>query len=160
MTRVVITSNITKVADRYRRMARNLPGVVDRGMRNLVQDEAIPLYEKTTATWTRQPTFAPRQTPRGWAVTVDPAYPYGWVDRGTRIRYATMSGDWKSKTRPGVMASYGGRGRVLFVSRKRPRPGIVARNFTDTITRRMQARAAPTVRDALNQASYGSGAGL
>ena len=102
----------------------------------------------------------PLQTPRGWAVQVDPAFPYGWVDRGTRIRYATMSGDWKSKTKPNVISSYAGRGRVLFVSRKRPRPGIEARNFRDIIMRRMQARAAGAVRDALNQASYGAGQGL
>jgi len=141
-------------------MARNLPGIVDRAIHDLVQDEAVPLFGNTVKTWTRQPTFTPVQTPRGWAVQVDPEYPYGWVDRGTRIRYATMSGDWKSKTKPNVISSYAGRGRVLFVSRKVPRPGIQARNFRDIIMRRMQPHAASRVREALNQASYGAGMGL
>ena len=158
--KLVITSNITKVAARYRRMARNLPGVVDNAIRALVTDEALPQFETTVKTWTNQPTFTPVATPRGWAVQVAPEYPYGWVNHGTRIRYATMSKDWKSKTKPNVIASYAGRGRLLFVSRKRPRPGIQARNFSTIILTRIQARAASRVRDALNQASYGAGQGL
>lgn len=158
--KTVITSNITKVAARYRRMARNLPGVVDRAIQSLAQDEAVPQFEKTVATWTRQPTFTPVKTPRGWAVQVAPEYPYGWVNRGTRIRHALMSADWKSKTKPNVISSYAGRGRLLFVSRKITRPGIVARNFQQIILTRMQAHAANRVRDALNEASYGAGVGL
>lgn len=158
--KTVITSNITKVAARYRRMARNLPGVVNNAIKSLVTDEAVPLFEATVNTWQRQPTFTPSQTPRGWAVQVAPEYPYGWVNRGTRIRYATMSKDWRSKTKPNVIASYAGRGRLLFVSRKRPRPGIVARNFSTIVMTRIQARAANRVREALNEASYGAGQGL
>ena len=158
--KLVVTSNITKVSARYRRMASNLPGVVDNAIKALVTDEALPQFENTVTTWTNQPTFTPVPTPRGWAVQVAPEYPYGWVNRGTRIRYATMSKDWKSKTKPNVIASYAGRGRLLFVSRKRPRPGIQARNFSTIILTRIQARAANRVRDALNQASYGAGQGL
>lgn len=158
--KVVVTSNSTKIADRYRRMARNMPGLVQQAIHDLVQSEAVPLFQNTTRTWTSQPTFEPTQTARGWAVKVDPPFPYGWVNHGTRIRYATMSKDWKSKTKPNVIASYAGRGRVLFISRKRPRPGIVARNFSDIIMRRIQTRAAGYVRDKLNEASYGAGQGL
>lgn len=158
--KTVITSNITKVAARYRRMSRNLPGVVDNAIKALVTDEAVPQFETTVKTWQHQPTFTPTATARGWAVQVAPEYPYGWVNRGTRIRYATMSKDWRSKTKPNVIASYAGRGRLLFVSRKRPRPGIQARNFSTIILTRIQARAANRVRDALNQASYGAGQGL
>lgn len=158
--RVVIRSNITKVAARYRRMARNLPGVVDRAIKSLAETEAIPLFEATTATWVNQPTFTAQQTARGWAVKVDPAYPFGWVDRGTRVRRAVMSRDWVSKTNPNIFASYAGRGRVVFISRKIKRPGIVARNITDRATRRVQPMAANHVRAALNEASYGAGIGL
>lgn len=158
--KTVVTSNITKVAARYRRMARNLPGVVNRAMGDLVQREAVPLFEKTVRTWRSIPQFTATQTARGWAVGVDPVFPYGWINKGTRIRYATMSKDWRSKTKVGVVSSFAGRGRMLFVSRKRPRPGIQARNFSDIIMRRMQTRAASAVRDALNQASYGAGIGL
>lgn len=53
-----------------------------------------------------------------------------WLNGGTRVRYATMSQDWKSKTKPGVLKSGRGRGKVLYVNRRRPRPGIHAREWT------------------------------
>lgn len=155
-----ITSNIGKVSARYKRMAKQLPGVIDRATKDIITDEALPLFEKTTRTWRNQPRFAARKAYHGYGVTVDPEYPFEWINRGTRVRYATMSKDWASKTKPNVIASYKGAGRVLFVSRKRPRPGIQARNFTDIIMRRVQARAAGRMRDALNEASYGAGTGI
>jgi len=158
--KIIVTSNITKVSARYQRMARNMPGVVNGAIRDLVKQEAVPLFQATTRTWFNQPTFTPAPTTRGWMIEVDPVTPFLWVNKGTRVRYATMSKDWSSKTKPGVIASFKGSGRMLFVSRKRPRPGIVARNFTDIIMRRMQARAANKVRQALNSASYGAGTGL
>lgn len=158
--KTVVTSNTTKIAARYRRMARNLPGLTQKAIGALMESEALPLFAKTTATWNQQPTFTPQPTARGWTMTVNPEFPYGWINKGTRIRYALMSKDWKSKTKPNVIGSYRGHGRVLVISRKRPRPGIVARNFSDIILRRMQARAAGYVRDYLNQASYGAGVGL
>ena len=158
--KIVVTSNITKLAERYRRMARNLPGIVDRAMGDLVRDEAVPLFQNTTRTWVNRPSFEPVKTLRGWAVGIDPIYPWKYVDEGTRVRRAIMSRDWKSKTKPNVITSYAGRGRVVFISRKVNLPGIQARNFRDIIMRRIQARAARAVRDALNQASYGAGQGL
>ena len=158
--KTTITSNITKVSARFQRMARNLPGVTDRAVRELVVDDALPQFEKTVRTWTHQPRFTPQRMTRGWGVSIDPLYPYKWVNEGTRVRYATMSADWSSKTKPNVIASYRGSGRMLFVSRKRPRPGIKARNFQDIILRRVQARAANSIREALSKASYGAGVGL
>jgi len=61
---------------------------------------------------------------------------FKWLDEGTRVRYATMSQDWKSKTKPGVLKSGRGRGRVLFVNKRRPRPGIKARGWTELIMKR------------------------
>jgi hypothetical protein len=158
--KTVITSNITKVAARYQRMARNLPGVTDKAVRGLIIDDAIPQFEKTVRTWTHQPRFTPLRRQRGWAVEVDPVYPYQFVNRGTRVRRALMSRDWSSKTKPNVIASYKGSGRMLFVSRRLALPGIKARNFQDIILRRVQAKAANTIREALKEASYGAGMGL
>jgi hypothetical protein len=155
-----LTSNISKVSARYKRMAKNLPGVTDKAVRGLITDDAIPQFEKTVRTWTHQPRFTPLRRQRGWAVEVNPIYPYQYVNRGTRVRRALMSSDWVSKTKPNVIASYRGSGRVLFISRKLARPGIKARNFQDIIMRRVQARAANTIREALRQASYGAGMGL
>ena len=158
--KIVVTSNTSKIAQRYRNMARNMPGIVDKAIHDLVAQEAIPLFQKTTDTWMHKPAFTPQQTARGWMVQVEPAFPYQWVNKGTRVRYATMSRDWKSKTKPNVISSFRGAGRMLFVSRKRPHPGIEARNFQDIIMRRIQARAANKVRQSLNEASYGAGMGL
>jgi hypothetical protein len=158
--KTIVTSNSTKIAARYRRMARNMPGIVQGALRDLVTQEAIPLFQATTRSWTNDPTFTAAQTARGWQVEIDPAFPFQWVNKGTRVRYAFMSKDWKSKTKPNVLASFKGRGRVLFISRKRPMPGIQARNFTDIVMKRVQARAANKVREALNEASYGAGTGI
>lgn len=158
--KLVITSNITKVSARYKRMARNLPGVVDAALRELVEQEAIPLYKNTVATWTAQPQFQAVKTVRGYSVNVNPDEPWKWVNQGTRVRRAIMSRDWRSKTKPNVISSFNGAGRVVFISRKITRPGIEARNFTNIISKRVQARAANKVREKLRETSYGAGMGL
>ena len=169
MTKSVITSNTSKVSERFRKMARNLPGVIDKSIRDLVEDEALPLFEKTTQTWQRKPRFMTRKTARGYGVQVDPEFPFNYVDRGTRphpieARNAPLlrfTGPYHAKTKPNVIASYhGGRGRI-WVSKKRVQhPGVEARNFSDIILRRVQTRAANTVRKALSDASYGAGVGI
>jgi hypothetical protein len=167
--KLVITSNSTKIAKRYRNMARNMPGLVQNAIGELVQTEAVPLFGKTTATWTHKPTFEAVPTERGWAVKATPEYPYAWVNRGTKphiiqARRATLlrfTGPYHAKTKVNVIWSYkGGRGKVWVSKRRVKHPGIQARNFTDIIMRRVQARAAGYVRDKLNEASYGAGTGL
>lgn len=155
-----ITSNISKVSERFRRMSRNLHGVIDKATKALVEDEALPLFEKTTRTWKTETRFYVRKAYHGYGVEVSPQYPFDWVNKGTRVRRAIMSKDWRSKTKPGVIASYGGSGRVVFISRKVSMPGIQARNFTDIIMRRVQARAVNKMRQALSDASYGAGVGI
>lgn len=68
---------------------------------------------------------------------------YGYVSRGTRIRWALMSRDWRSKTAPGRFSPGPGRGRVVIAGRGamqargiRPRPGIKARKFDEQIVAR------------------------
>lgn len=167
--KTVITSNTTKIAARYRSMARKLPGVVDRAIYDLTVQEAVPYFEKTVTTWTRQPRFTAQKTARGYTVDVNPAKPYQYVNLGTRphiiearnVKLLRFTGPYHAKTKPGVIASYhGGRGNVWVSKRRVHHPGIEARNFTDIILRRVQARAADKVRDAIKQASYGAGVGL
>jgi len=64
-----------------------------------------------------------------------------WLDEGTRIRWALMSGNWRSKTRPGSFSAGRGAGRVVIAGRRammarniRPRPGIEARNWSKILT--------------------------
>lgn len=167
--KVVITSNSTKIAQRYRNMARNMPGLVQQAVHDLVQTEAVLLYGETVATWTHKPTFEPVQTARGWAVKSDPKYPYAWVNAGTkphiieahRAKLLRFTYPYRAKTKVNVISAYkGGRGNKWASKRRVNHPGVEARNFTDIIMKRIQKRAAEYVRDKLNQASYGAGQGL
>lgn len=88
---------------------------------------------------------------------------FHFLNEGTRKRYALMSGNWKSKTKPGRMKSGAGAGKVLYIgkrkpwknSRKRwPRPGIKARKWmpeaqlkeTKTIQRKLVNTVKETVK--------------
>lgn len=157
--KTTITSDISKTAQRYRTMAKKLPDALKAATRDLAENEAKPLFEQTTATWQHEVQFQVIETPRGHTVqTQDQIYKY--IDRGTRVRRALMSKDWKSKTRVNVIGSYSGAGKVLYISRKLTLPGIEARNFSQIILKRVQAKAADRVRRALNEAAAGSGFGL
>lgn len=68
---------------------------------------------------------------------------YGYLSRGTKVRWALMSGDWQSKTRPGRFKPGPGRGRVVIAGRRAmqrrgigPRPGIKARNYPQQVIKR------------------------
>lgn len=124
------------------------------------EDDAA-LFEATTKTWKHEkPSFRPKVGRRGNDALVRTApggsakgmAKYRWLDQGTRVRWAIMSGGWRSKTRSGYLTSYKGAGRVVAVGKRRkvkskktgkvryvpmkPRPGIKAREFTSTIQKR------------------------
>lgn len=167
--KTIVTSNIGKVSDRYHRMARNLPGVIDKATRDLVNDEALPLFEKTVQTWRHAPKFTTRKAFHGYGVEVAPLFPFEYVNKGTRahiieaknapmLRFTTPS---KAKTKVNVISSFAGSRGNIWVSKRRVyHPGNAPRNFTDIIMRRVQARAANKMRQALSDASYGAGAGI
>lgn len=112
--------------------------------------------KKTTASWEGdKPDFNPvvkvggndllvQVAPTGNQKGVDK---WNFLDKGTSIRWALMSSDWKSKTSPGKLAASGGSGRVVIAGRsamqKRniaPRPGIKARGWSKTVVRQNQRR--------------------
>lgn len=156
---VYLTSNTTKVSQRWRSIAKKMPGVIDEGVGELAR-EVLGLYQQTTRTWNHQPTFeVQRESTARWRVSTDDEI-YGYLDRGTRVRRALMSRDWRSKTKPNVIASYSGRGRVLFISRRLSLPGIKARNFSKRIRERIQPQAANRMRKKLLEATSGPGVGL
>lgn len=74
---------------------------------------------------------------------------YFFLSGGTPVRFATMSPDWRSKTQPGRLGAGAGRGRVLFVNRRRPRPGIEARKFDDQIVKKEDKPFERAVREAI-----------
>ncbi len=66
-----------------------------------------------------------------------------WLNGGTSLRWALMSSDWKSKTKPRRLKSGRGQGRVVIVGRRamqargiRPRPGIKERGWIDIIEKK------------------------
>lgn len=63
---------------------------------------------------------------------------YGYLNNGTKVRYATMSKDFESKTEPRFIGSKRGRGEVLYVDTRRPRPGIEGRHFDEEIAKKIK----------------------
>ena len=63
-----------------------------------------------------------------------------WVSKGTKIRYGTMTKGFKPKTKVKTISSYKGKGQMWYVNIKKPRPGIDARLFDETINERMDAK--------------------
>lgn len=83
--------------------------------------------------------------------------PYPFVTKGTSVRYATMSGNFQPKSQPRVIGSSRGRGKVLVVDKRRPRPGIKAREFEQEIAKREQPRFKDRMERALGNAADDSG---
>jgi hypothetical protein len=110
--------------------------------------------EKTTQTWKREkPKFESliglERPPGGASVLTGPTgsdkavNKWTWLNEGTKIRWALMSRDWRSKTTVGKFSSGPGRGGVVIAGRRamtarniRPRPGIKARNWTTILQKR------------------------
>lgn len=130
-----------------------------------IQKIGLADFKRTTATWTEQPKWSSK-VDQGASVggvriqigTDDPRY--GWIDEGTKVRYATMSPDWKSKTQPNVLRSFPGKGKKLFVNKKRPRPGIKARNYTKIIAKDMKELLSQEAKNALARAARRCGHGV
>ena len=110
-------------------------------------------FERTTRTWTKRPKFRVWSRQAGYAGLGGKYIPklsvssqdeiYYYVSKGTAIRWAVMSQDFRPKTRPRVIGSRTGRGGAVIVGRKamtarniQPRPGIKAREFDEEIKKR------------------------
>jgi hypothetical protein len=119
---------------------------------------------KTVVTWKgAKPTFEDEISLAGNDATlvVHPAgseegiSKWHFLEAGTRVRWALMSGNWKSKTKPGSFKSGGGRGRMVFAGRKafkrrgmKPRPGIKARGWTTKLMKERKTKFASNMEKA------------
>lgn len=123
------------------------------------------LLDQTVATWQDAPTFPVelhykggfielRVQPKG---TEHQLWKWVWLDQGTRVRYATMTRNFKAKTSPGSFSSGTGAGGVAYVSKKVPRPGIAARNWSAMLNYRMEKRFKKNLEAAIRQAIFGHG---
>jgi hypothetical protein len=121
----------------------------------IIRDKMIADFYKTTATWKdHKPQFEGKvQYAQGEASIIvhTGSEIYGYINAGTRVRYATMSNQFTPKTQPRVIGSTPGNGEMAYVSRKVARPGIEARHFTDTIAEKYQPEVANALVIAFNK---------
>ncbi len=114
---------------------------------------------KTTSSWTgSRPRWKSDRIVSGDMIGVH-TYPdqsseggrvWVYLDEGTRIRWALMSRNWRSKTKPRQLQSGPGSGYVIVAGKRfmqrhgiAPRPGIEARKWSKTI---QKMRSGPFVR--------------
>lgn len=130
----------------------DLEGIKTR-LRTAIREEGSEmkiLMQKTTETWKHKPTFRKEvlYTADQIGVNVGPDLDtlkgrvWMYLDGGTKIRWAVMSSNWKSKTRTGWLGSRRGKGRMLFAGRRfmqgrniKARPGIKARKWSEEVRR-------------------------
>lgn len=125
-----------------------------------VIDGAAEMFDLTVKDFNTKPEFDrvyKRDSRRivGEVFTTDMVYRF--LDEGTRVRYAVMTPDFISKTRPSVLPSRRGRGGLMKVIKSNPLPGIEARNFDERIAQRMQPRFNRIARQKLMEAARESG---
>lgn len=127
-------------------------------------------FEKTVATWKHKPRFKVKVESGPSRISIQASTDsaiYGYIDEGTKVRYATMSQDWISKTKPAIgggaavaLTPGRGRGRKLFVDRRRPRKGIKARKFSSAITGKWEREIRGRMEKHLRQGVKRSGHAL
>lgn len=82
-----------------------------------------------------------------------------WSDDGTRVRWAVMSSDFQSKTKPGRIRSGRGGGRVVAHGKKatynarRGKPGLEPRNVSIAIAKERERQFQENVNDAIERAA-------
>lgn len=145
------------LAERYRKLARQLPEQVDAALYELAE-EAQADFEKTTATWNNPPQFRIVERARSVTVATDDDR-YRFVDKGTRphlIRpknkpFLAFQAGYRAKTSPRIIASRpGGKsGPTVFTQKPVHHPGTKARKFSVIIFAKYQEKVGPRVRQTL-----------
>lgn len=112
-----------------------------------VADGLIEDFDSTVETFKDKPTFFLLDRSKGYIkvgtslkMAADEIYSH--LNYGTKVRYATMSADFKAKTKSGRIKSVGGQGGMVFVDKRHPRPGIKARKFDETIAKKWEKKIA------------------
>jgi len=106
---------------------------------DLAAQETRKEMGKTVSTWKDKPDFVIEKD-KMERLVVSRNKIYYFVSGGTRVRYATMTPNFKAKTSPSRYQAQGGAGGVAFISKLKPKPGIKARNFDTKTAKRMQPR--------------------
>jgi hypothetical protein len=113
-------------------------------------------FKASARTWDDVPEFIIRKSGEYEREIYTANQNYARVNRGTSVRYATMSPDFLAKSQANSLTAGGGAGGVQFIDRNRPRPGIKARNFDKEIKKLWsEARFALHMRDAVDASLVG-----
>lgn len=75
-----------------------------------------------------------------WTLDTDSKV-YGYLDEGTKVRYAHMTSDFAPRTSPGSFSVGPKVGGVAFINKNRPLPGIKARKWTEQTAKETEAMA-------------------
>ncbi len=70
------------------------------------------------------------------------------LEHGTKVRFMQLSGNWQSKTSPRQLSSGPGAGFKLGIDTKDGQPGIVAREWSDTVGKAEKPNADRNIREA------------
>lgn len=136
-----------------------------RGVTKKEADFANVQFALTYKSWKHKPTFVKafkensKQMEGSTLTSGDGSKdnPYPFITRGTSVRYAIMTSDFSPKSTPRVIGSKGGRGGLLYVDTRRPRPGIHAREYEEEIAEQEQPKFQKRGQVALDNAAKKSG---
>jgi hypothetical protein len=109
-------------------------------------------FQRTTRTWDHQPVFHQETSTAEMSVSVftyDDIYRF--LNDGTAIRYAVMTEDFSPKTRPGLLDSLPGSGRMARLDLDNPREGIEARDFSGMVEAKHGPEYQRAIEDDLDQ---------
>jgi hypothetical protein len=109
--------------------------------RAAMKEEGVAIkaeYDKTHATWDTPVQFRikVRPTKDGEFVEVSASNRIYWfVHESIKVMRGVLSSDWSPKTKPRVLSSGAGSGRLLYASKKISKPPYEARKFTEEIVK-------------------------
>lgn len=133
------------------------PQRLARVLTNWLNEQALSIkadFGVTVQTWQHKPEFTITAEGNTRTIGTDATQGagriYKFVALGTRVRYALMSTPFQAKTTPGFIGSTAGLGRVVVISKKHPRPGIVARRFPQIIAAKWQKEAPEQLQRAID----------
>lgn len=132
-------------------------------------EELVKLFERTVQTWEGdKPGFELQRKLTGDTVTLEVVLTgsdlaikkWIWLNRGTSVRYAILSSDWKSKTEPDNLDAGEGSGRVVKIDMDNPQPGIEARNWSKIIMRQFKPGYHRRMQRAMRRGAAKTGHGM
>lgn len=117
----------------------------EKALDKFAKQELTRDFHSTVKTFRRRPKVQMKSEPGKRTVFIEDEI-YFYLSEGTRIRWALMSRNWRSKTRPGRIPAGPGRGYAVIVGRRNmlrrgrgPRPGIKARKYDVQIVKKRRA---------------------